>query len=113
MDDGSWNRQTVRKQVPHHARAHAAIVTHSCYSLHLCDDISDKKEMLIALRSTLTDIFESGLSSTFVHLHLSHIIPRKSTIYDIFYHDPYLPKDNLGKEFFRELVNVTFWEESV
>lgn len=68
------------KSVPCHARAHAAILSHSCYSLHLCDDICDKK-MLIVLRSTVVNTLESGLSFTLVHLHLSHVILRKSAIY--------------------------------
>lgn len=78
--EGSGNRQRVRNGFPVTARAHAAILSHSCYSLHLCDDICDKK-MLIVLRSTVMNTLESGLSFSLVHLHLSHIILRKSAIY--------------------------------
>jgi len=115
--DGSRNRQTVRKQVPYHARAHAAIMTHSCYSLHLCGDTSDKTEMLIVPRSTSTNIFESGLSFTLVHYHLSHTFSLEKVPFIIFSimtltYFLYVPKENLGRKL-GSLRNRTFKEESV
>lgn len=92
------------KTSPLSCQSSRCIVTHSCYSLQLCDDISDKKKMSVVLSSTIVHIFEPGVSFTLVHSHLSCITPTKSTIYNIFYHDSYLfpicSKREFGEVFF-------------
>lgn len=62
--------------------------------------------MFVVLRSTVMNTLESGLSFTLVHLHLSHIILRKSAIYISLSASFTCQKRIWGGNFFKELVNV-------